>query len=402
MDEQAKTENDEIDLLDLLRVLWSRKLFIVVLTALSIVGSFSAAMVWPKTYVATSTALLVTAGSSGSSQLSQLAGLASLAGVNIPTSSSAGPGKSIQALLKSRMLAVRVVQALDLGPVLAKNTETVEEQEIVAAETFMKMLKTKEDGATGVLSLSIEYSDPVLARDMANKTAQVLEKLLSDRREVTNRKNEVALQKQIGDQAVIVGQLQADLAQFQRSTSLLDPKSQATSAMEAYSGLIQQKMALEVQLAMVSDSLSDSNTKLLALKRQISSLEDQIVQVKNQVGGDLPSLKQAPENFIKYQNITRDLEIATRIYATLLGSREQTRLSRAQEETFVDILDPALLPTVGKPARSIIVLAGSAGGFFLAIFGAFVLEWVGSLRARFSQTRATPLFAQTVAEAKDL
>ena len=402
MDEPIKTENDEIDLLDLLRVLWSRKRFILLLTILSIVGSFAAAMVWPKTYVATSTALLVTAGSSGSSQLSQLAGLASLAGVNIPTSSSAGPGKSIQALLKSRMLAVRVVQALDLGPVLAKNAETVEEQEIVAAETFMKMLKTKEDGATGVLSLSIEYSDPVLARDMANKTAQVLEKLLSDRREVTNRKNEVALQKQIGDQAVIVGQLQADLAQFQRSTSLLDPKSQATSAMEAYSGLIQQKMALEVQLAMVSDSLSDSNTKLLALKRQISSLEDQIVQVKNQVGGDLPSLKQAPENFIKYQNITRDLEIATRIYATLLGSREQTRLSRAQEETFVDILDPALLPTVGKPARSIIVLAGSAGGFFLAIFGAFVLEWVGSLRARFSQTRATPLFAQTVAEAKDL
>ena len=76
--------DDETDLTELFGVLWSRKIKIIVITAIFAVGSVIYALSVPNQYKTTT--LLAPAQSDGgglSSALGQLGGLASLAGVSI-------------------------------------------------------------------------------------------------------------------------------------------------------------------------------------------------------------------------------------------------------------------------------------------------------------------------------
>lgn len=379
-DADARPIEDEINLLDLFLIVWDKRLLIAVLTALFLVGSIVTAFVLPRTYSATATVLPLV-GNSGSSQLSQLAGLASLAGVNIPSNSGGGPGKTLSALLKSRLLASRVVQELNLVEVLAGKGSSEKHLEgmtplISASLVFQKMLKTKEDAGTGVISITVDYTDQKMALDMANGTAAILDRLLAERDGSSNEKKESGLNRQIAEQEINVRDLQNQLVAFQKTTSLIDPKGQTSGFFQAYANIVQQKMGLEVQLAAFSDTMSSENPRITAINRQIASLDSQIAEMKNQVGGsgDLPSLKQAPDNFMRYQNIIQDLEVSTRIYAALMASREQVRLQQQQNEIFVEVLDPAFLDGAAKPSRLIIILGGTSVGLFLGILAVFLLK----------------------------
>ena len=203
MDNQSVTTNeydDEIDLRELFGVLWSGKIKIIVITAIFAVGSVFYALSIPNQYKATS--LLAPAQSDGgglSSALGQLGGLASLAGVSIGGGESS-ESQIAQEIMKSwsfvegfiadNELAVKVYAAegwskssnalvidddiydVDSREWLLEDDETDDLRPPTSwelFETFSKMLSVSEDKKSGLVSVSIEYYSPQIAKDWLDR-----------------------------------------------------------------------------------------------------------------------------------------------------------------------------------------------------------------------------------------
>ena len=191
----ANEFDDEIDLRELFGVLWSGKIKIIVITAIFAVGSVFYALSVPNQYRAT--ALLAPAQSDGgglSSALGQLGGLASLAGVSI------GGGESsesqiaqeimkswsfVETFISDNILEVEVYAAegwskgsgelhinQDVYDSESGDWLTEDSNGNIAPPTswelfkaFSGMLSVSEDKTSGLVSVSIEYHSPQMAKE---------------------------------------------------------------------------------------------------------------------------------------------------------------------------------------------------------------------------------------------
>ena len=214
--------DDEIDLRELFGVLWAGKIKIIAITAVFAVASVIYALSVPNQYKAT--ALLAPAQSSGgglSGALGQLGGLASLAGVSI------GGGESSEAqiaqeIMKSWNFIESFIADNDLAvEVFAAegwskgSNELHIDDELYDAETkswsvkndttgevgppsswklfkkFSEQLAVSEDKKSGLVSVSIEYYSPQIAKQWLDMYVSAVNAHMQQRKvaKVTNNIN---------------------------------------------------------------------------------------------------------------------------------------------------------------------------------------------------------------------
>ena len=162
------TQEAEIDLLELLGLFWRRKWLIVAVTTLFTAGGVAYALLatqwWRAEVVMTQVDSKPMAGG-----LAQLGGLASLAGINL---GAGGGSQNAVAVLKSKDFAREFIEDKDLVPVLMSDRLTVQPPVDIrdAVERFDKEVRAiGEDKKTGLLTLSITWTDPALATEWANE-----------------------------------------------------------------------------------------------------------------------------------------------------------------------------------------------------------------------------------------
>jgi LPS O-antigen subunit length determinant protein (WzzB/FepE family) len=229
LDEQMPNQyDDEIDLRELFGVLWAGRLKIIVITAVFALASVVYALSVPNQYKAT--ALLSPAQSSGgglSGALGQLGGLASLAGVSI-----GGGGSSeaqvaqeimkswnfIEGFIKSNDLAVEIYAAegwskssnslqinSDLydesdSQWLVENNETGElgpPSSWKLFGDFLGMLSVSEDKKSGLVSVSIEYYSPQIAKHWLDLYVAAINGHMQERKMAEVTRNITYLEAQI-------------------------------------------------------------------------------------------------------------------------------------------------------------------------------------------------------------
>ena len=192
----AHQYDDEIDLKELFLVLWAGRILIVAITAVFAIGSVLYALSIPNQYKAT--AVLAPAQTDGgglSSALGRLGGLASLAGVSIGEGSSS-EAQIAQEIMKSwsfvesfiaeNNLEVEVYAAkgwskspgelkidddvydIETQSWLLEDDETGELVPPTSWELFERfsdMLSVSQDKQSGLVSVSIEYYSPIIAKE---------------------------------------------------------------------------------------------------------------------------------------------------------------------------------------------------------------------------------------------
>lgn len=196
----AERGGREVELLDLLRTVWRHKWLIATVTVAFAVAAVALAFLLPVEY--TATALLTPAENSGSSKLSQLAqefgGLAALGGINMPqgTDQTDAVIKVLKSwgfladFIRENHLAVDVFAAtgwnradndLYIDPDLydVKDHKWVRRFDAAAGETaapngwelykaFRSRLTVEQDKTTGLITLSVEFYSPILAKAWAD------------------------------------------------------------------------------------------------------------------------------------------------------------------------------------------------------------------------------------------
>jgi uncharacterized protein involved in exopolysaccharide biosynthesis len=187
---------DEISLQQIAEILWPRRWLIVLITALVTASAVAAAFLLRKQYEAS--IVVLPASDTSNSQLSglgsiasQFGGLASLAGLSI--GDSARKTESV-AVLQSEALTEMYVQQNNLLPVLFKSrwisqTRTWNTTDPKKIPTLWKANQKFKHGIrdvttnakNGLVTLTIEWEDPVLAAKWANDLVRLTNEYLRDK-----------------------------------------------------------------------------------------------------------------------------------------------------------------------------------------------------------------------------
>ncbi len=162
-------EDDSIDLLALWRVLaqYKRVLLSVFLLGMLLAAGFA----FLSTPIYRAELVMAPSAEEESGGLSSLAGqfggLASLAGVNL-----GGGGNGVDrvlATLKSRVFLVPFLQQEKIVPLFAQGLSSETPSTLDVYETFSEdVLDIRKDNKTGLMTLGVEWRDPVLAAHWAN------------------------------------------------------------------------------------------------------------------------------------------------------------------------------------------------------------------------------------------
>ena len=218
---------DEIDLRELFTVLWAGKVMIVAITVVFAITAVIYALSVPNQYKATT--LLVPSQSDGgglSGALGQLGGLASLAGVSIGGGES-GESQVAQKIMKSWSFVEHFIVDNDLAVEVyaAKGWNKASgelriDQDIYDTETktwlisdssglagppsswmlfksFSKRLAVSEDKKTGLISVSIEYYSPHIAKRWLDLYISSINKHMQERQMEKVSRNIQYLENQI-------------------------------------------------------------------------------------------------------------------------------------------------------------------------------------------------------------
>lgn len=187
-DALASPRDDEIDLVEIAFLLWSRKWTIVIAgLALAILGAIYSLLAteWYRAEV-----LLAPAEDNMTPTLpGQLGGLARLAGVQTST----GPRAEALAILQSRDLTREFIERHSLLPILYAEDWDAEAKQWKSGEAsapdmreavkmFNDHIRTvKEDAETGMVTLQIEWTDPALSAKWANLMVEQLNEQMRSR-----------------------------------------------------------------------------------------------------------------------------------------------------------------------------------------------------------------------------
>lgn len=176
-------EHSEVNIREVLRMLWGSRWTIVAITLFTAVCAGIAAFLVPKKYEASVVVSPVASTSSGqlgglSAMTSQLGGLAALAGISVGSDSK--KSESI-AILQSEALTADYIRSNDLLPVLyerkwdaaRKDWKDKDPDQIPtlwkANQYFKKTIrKIKTDNKSGLVTMTITWRDPALAAKWAN------------------------------------------------------------------------------------------------------------------------------------------------------------------------------------------------------------------------------------------
>ncbi|MDC9728946.1 MAG: Wzz/FepE/Etk N-terminal domain-containing protein [Methyloprofundus sp.] len=233
INEQAKTpyqviEEDEIDLRELWNVIWQGKWTIVAVTFVFSLASVTYAVLQPNLYKAQ---VLLAPSSGESNQMGQMAGLAAMAGISL---GGGGADKSQLALatIETRDFLTKFINRHELTiPVFAgekwdresgellldaevydsehnqwlREVEAPKKQEPSDWEKFKKfspMLSVSADKKSGLITLSIEYLSPILAKQWVDFLVKDINKQFQEQDYNKATKNIAYLTKKLEQTAI--------------------------------------------------------------------------------------------------------------------------------------------------------------------------------------------------------
>lgn len=363
---------EEINLLELLRVVVRNLPLIVKITAAAALLSVVYSLTLTNVYTAKATLLPPQKDSGGGASAllaSMGGGLAGLAG------GLGGSADLYLGILKSRTVTDAVIKRLDLNTEFkSKNADSTR----AALQGLVKF----QAGKDGIITITADYKDPAKAALFANTFIDELQKK-SLQLNLTKASTERSF---LDKRLVVVKQdlktAEEDMKTFQEKNKTIKADSQAAAAIEGIARLRAELATKEVQLAALRNSMTDENSEVRTLLAGISKLRSQLNSMSGSGGdgGVIPSVGNAPSIGVEYIRRLRELKTQEALYEQLTKQFELAKINEARDSSSIQVLDEAVAPLrKSKPKRSLIVILTTVTAFFCSVFLVFIREYLAKL-----------------------
>lgn len=370
---QMQLDEEEINLLELLRVIVRRKRTIILLCTVAAVLSVAYSLTLPNIYTATAKVLPPQreAGGGLSALLSQAGGLAGLAGgMGLGGSSDLYIG-----ILKSRSVADEVIKRLDLGNEF--KAKTPDETRIALASSIKV-----QAGKDGIISVSSDSKDPQKAALLVNTMVEELGRRSVQLNLTKAGSERVFLEKRLDLVKVDLKKAEEELKRFAEQNKAIKVDAQATASIEGIAQIRAHIATSEVQLETLRSFQTDESQEVKNVKAGLAKLRSQlgIMAGSGRSSDAILPVGSVPNLGLEYARRMRELKIQEAIFEQLTKQYEVAKLNEAKDSSSLQVLDEAVAPTKkSKPKRSLIVLLSTVTAFFIGIFWVFIQEYFGKM-----------------------
>jgi len=384
---QPETDDDEIDLLDLLATLLRHKRMIIRVTFAGAAAALTVSILslllppslgfLPTVYTPKAQMLVSQASSGLSSMLSSsgLGSLASLAGISAGGSSN---GELAVAIATSNTTIDELNAEFDFTARYKvkkyKNAET--------RKAFKERFSAGLDETTGILSLSYEDYDPDYAMRVVNRSVEILDRRFMALGGSKAMEQKRLLETKLVDVQADMTRLQNEMQGFITRYGVLNVEAMATEQVTVMARLRAELIMKDIEIENYQKFSTIEDPVIRRLKSERASIATAIAEVESGKSGVLPSQKDIPALAFEYAEIQRDLMVQTEIFKLLTQQYELAKMSAEGQEPSFQVLELAEAPDKKSgPSRGMICVVATMAAFFLAILLAFVLEAIKNIKA---------------------
>lgn len=366
--EQAELSDVQAKIVALLHVLLKRKLFILIFTGVTALLSLGYSLTLPNIYAATAKVLPPQKESGGlSSVLGQMGGFAGFAA----GAAKGGESDLYISLIKSRSVGAAVIERLDLSKRYKANSFN-------SAWKRLDASVKAQAGRDGIISITVEESDPKLAALLANTVADELGRTMVRLNLSKVGSEKLFLEKRLGLVKKDLSAAEDDLKAFSQRHKIAQVESQASASVSSAARLKAEIDTKEVQLAALRTSQSDESFEVKELQATIRKLRQALAGAAgNGDGGEgIPAIGNVPGLGLEYARKMRELKTQEALFEQLTKQYEMAKLNQAKDSSSLQILDEAVTPEEKvRPRRSTIVIFATLAALILSTAMALAMEY---------------------------
>lgn len=336
----------ELDLLELVKILWRRKLFIISTVSIACIITVVITLLLPEWYKATAKILPPSVAQSpfgliGNMDLS----FGQLFGGN-------NDQFRILSILKSRNLKEQVVKKYNLQD--RYNTENIEqavkklEENIDVGigdemQIYVTMWDKSQDDVADIVNYTVRCLDSINIAISSKKAHEV----------------RTFLEQRISEVIDSLLQLEAQLSDYMSSEDILSLEDQVRVSVEAAAGLKSELIIAEVELAVARKTLNPNDPKIVVLENKVNSLLEmyQNFSANSKDDNISPDLSRVPELGIKMEDFQRRVKYFASLLEFLGPQYEKAKIKEKRDIPTIEVYDWAVRPErKDKPHRALIVV----------------------------------------------
>jgi tyrosine-protein kinase Etk/Wzc len=296
-----------------------------------------------------------------------------------------------------------IYSPLALGMSKTVQTELVKEfnmEKVYDAKSMADAVKEFSEHASvdvleeGNIGVSFEDTDPKRAAAITNRLVAKLNEVNSKLAMEEARFNRTYIERRYSQLIASVDSADRALGEFQRKYGVYELKSQAQAQLSVLSTLEQQRYFSEIQQANAEQLYGVQSPEANALHTQLTQIQGKLQDLKTGMDQQAKSYfvptDVMPDVALQYLQLTREVEIQSKLKAFLLPSVEQARLDETKQSLAYLVLDSAQVPEKkSRPKRATSVLVAMLGALALSSIGVLAAVRFKEGQKRFRQDRNT-------------
>ena len=371
-------EEDEIDLVDLLKTIYKNRKLIIMITLVTTLFGVVFALSQPKKYKSDMT--FVEQKSSSSSSL--LSSLSSSIPFGLGSGIGAGESSSLTTVMESRKFRDKVAEKLKLREYILEISKRDEEDHSKldrqdVANWLGRAVLVSQDAKTGVYKVTVELEDKEMAAKIANAYYYTLDDYLKNDKLDKSKVSRQYLEKQVLTVEKELNEKREVLKAYEEEYNSVDIDTDAKAVSEIVAKIKIDILSTESELAVAQSVYGEESvdiitleSKLGELKKQLSNLEKGTGTVKFIPLNDFPKIK------YELKKLKQEIDATGKVYEVMKVLLEQGKISEINEQSVIELIDEAAIPK--KPSstsKAIILIISGIVGIFVGISVAFLREF---------------------------
>jgi capsule polysaccharide export protein KpsE/RkpR len=354
-------------------LLWRHRRMLARVAIVSLVLSLTIAFIIPKQYKATASIMPPDQQGAGTMMLAALMGRGGLGSL----------GSLASGLLGGHTTTALFVNLLESGTVQGHLIDRFNLQHvyhtryrITTAKRLAHRTKITDDKKSGVITIEVEDTDPVRARDLAQAYLDELNKILNQTSTSTARQERIFIEHRLNAVESDLERAQLELSEFSSRNSTVDIKEQ-TRAMVDTGARVEAEMLVEQSgLQSLRQIYGDNNVRVKETEARIASLQRDLEKMTGSSAplqgaisggtgssdsgdkGELyPPLRQLPRLAVPYADLYRRVRVQETVFELLTQQYEMARIQEAKDTPVVNVIDvPGIPEKKSFPPRLILTL----------------------------------------------
>ncbi len=219
---------------------------------------------------------------------------------------------------------------------------------------------------TGILNLTLESASPLLAAETLRQLSNIYVQENVQQKFREAEKSLEFLDKQL---PAIKDQLEAAvtaLNDFKTKNSSIDLNIETQNVLAA---VVENKR----DITLLQEKKDELRAKFTEFYPAVVALDKQIARLQGQIASNERKIEVLPEMQRVILRLTRDVEVSTALYTTLLNNAQTLRVAKAGTIGNVTIIDEPVVPSYPiKPNKPMIVVLASILGLIMGLAVVFV------------------------------